>query len=73
MSTINCFIPAGKLEAFEAFASTNGHATRPHSSLYVNGMQVKVGQHWMAVVWNKNWKRYTADIRLKQLVDAFTK
>ena len=73
MSTINCFIPAGELDAFCDFAHNSGYDVRPHSSLYATGIQVKVGPHWMAVVWNKNWKRYTADIRMKDLVDKFTK
>jgi hypothetical protein len=72
MSVINCFIPLGKLEAFSEFARNNGYEVRPHTSVFA-GIQVKVGPHWMAVVWNKNWKRYTADIRMKHLVDNFTK
>lgn len=59
------------MPAFLAFAATNGHETREHPGLYSNGYQVQHQGHWMGLLWNKNWRRYTADRRLSLLVQTF--
>lgn len=74
MSTLNCFIPANKLAEFVQHVHSKGFVTRPYTpstSVLPVGVQVKVGKHWLAVVYNKNFKRYTVDIRLKDFVQSF--
>jgi len=74
MSALNCFIPGDKLDKFVAHLHGKGFATRPYStstSVMPVGVQVKVGTQWYGVVYNKNFKRYTVDIRLKDFVQSF--
>ncbi|NCQ51837.1 hypothetical protein GW796_08080 [archaeon] len=59
------------MSSFENHCNDFGYKIRPHSSLTQIGIQVLKDGHWMGVVWNKNFKRYTVDIRMKELVDSF--
>ena len=59
------------IKAFLAFCAENGHATREHSGLSSTGYQVQHAGHWMGVVWNKAWRRFTADRRLSLIVQSF--
>ncbi|WP_028354791.1 hypothetical protein [Bordetella petrii] len=58
-------------DEFRRFCEQHGHETREHSDPFKNGFQVRHKGHWMAVVWNKAWNRYTADRRLGLLVQSF--
>jgi hypothetical protein len=59
------------LVAFLSFCEHNGHETRQHPDPFTNGWQVAHKGHWMSVLWNKSWKRYTADRRLSLIVQSF--
>jgi hypothetical protein len=59
------------VDRFREFCESNGHATRSHTDPFRDGFQVWHKGHWMAVVWNRLWQRYTADRRLGLLVQSF--
>lgn len=59
------------MRAFREFAVKNGHEVREHPGLMSNGYQVRHQGHWMGLLWNKGFKRYTADRRLSLLVQSF--
>jgi hypothetical protein len=59
------------MAAFKAFALGNGHEVREHPGLNCSGYQIRHQGHWMGVLWNKGFKRYTADRRLSLLVQSF--
>lgn len=59
------------VRAFLSFCAQEGHKWRVHTGLYSDGYQVLHQGHWMALLWNKSWKRYTADRRLSLLVQSF--
>jgi hypothetical protein len=74
MSASNCFIPRDKLDKFVDHIHGKGFVTRPYTSVtsvLPLGIQIKVGTQWFGVVYNKNFKRYTVDIRLKDFVQSF--
>jgi hypothetical protein len=56
---------------FLDFCAANGHETRLHRGIDSTGHQVKHQGHWMALPWNRNTKRYTADRRLSLIVQSF--
>jgi len=59
------------IAAFRVFCEKNGRATRENTGLLQDGFQVKHQGHWMALSWNRAFKRYTADRRLSLLVQSF--
>lgn len=66
------FIDQKEIAGFLAHCAAGGLQTREHSGWPVqSGYQVRYQGHWMALCWNKHWKRYTADKRLGELVDQF--
>ena len=67
----DCYIESGQLTSFTWYLNSRGVETRNHSSPYVTGIQALKDGHWMAVVWNKNWRRYTVDRRLAEYVQDF--
>jgi hypothetical protein len=58
-------------KAFLTFCEKQGHRTREHPGLCSRGYQVQHTGHWMALIWNTAFKRYTADRRLSLLVQSF--
>lgn len=56
---------------FLEFCASNGHETRLHRGADSTGYQVQHQGHWMALLWNRNTKRYTADRRLSLIVQSF--
>lgn len=56
---------------FREWLTKQGILWREHPGLQSKGYQVQHGGHWMALLWNKNFKRYTADRRLSLLVQSF--
>lgn len=58
-------------KAFLAFCEQNGHATREHPGLMSSGYQIQHAGHWMGLLWNKSFRRFTADRRLTLLVQSF--
>lgn len=71
-AAVGAFITQDELPAFLAHCTGLGLATREHSGWPAqSGYQVRYQGHWMALCWNKSWKRYTADKRLGELVDQF--
>lgn len=65
------FIPRGELSNFEAFVKSRGFQVRPHTSLFVDGLQILHEGHWMAVQFNNGYGNWTVDRRLEFLVSAF--
>jgi hypothetical protein len=65
------FISSEDLERFKVFAEKAGHKMEDHPDPFRRGFVVQYDGHWMGLLWNKNWKRYTADSRLDPLVKAF--
>jgi hypothetical protein len=65
------FVEQGAVDEFEQFLNAHSIVTRPHPTLNTAGFQAHHSGHWMAVVWNKNWKRYTVDSRLATFVTQF--
>ena len=57
--------------AFLQFCRQQGRETREHPGLMSRGYQVRHDGHWMPLLWNKSFKRYTADRRLSLLVQSF--
>jgi len=58
-------------KSFLAFCEQHGHQTREHPGLNSRGYQVQHAGHWMPLLWNSAFKRYTADRRLSLLVQSF--
>lgn len=69
--TARYWIKRDDMAAFRAFCEANGYATRDHTGPFLDGIQVRHNGHWMALVWNKPWKRYSADARLGLIVQSF--
>lgn len=65
------WIAADHVRGFLEFCRSHGYETREHPGLDSSGYQVHHQGHWMALLWNKHWKRYTADRRLSLLVQSF--
>jgi hypothetical protein len=65
------WVASGQVDDFLAFCKTNGHETRLHPDPWIKAHQVKHQGHWMAVIWNNSFKRYTADRRLSLIVQSF--
>lgn len=59
------------VQQFLAFCNENGHVTRTHPDPFIEAHQVRHKGHWMGLIWNKAWKRFTADRRLSLLVQSF--
>jgi len=59
------------MASFLAFCECNGHKTRKHPDPLTEGWQVQHKGHWMSLLWNKSWERYTADRRLSLIVQSF--
>ena len=60
------------VKAFLDFCESNGHETRLHPGLWATeGHQIRHAGHWMSILWNKSFKRFTADRRLGLLVQSF--
>ena len=60
------------LQPFLAFCREHGHKTREHTDLWREGHQIRHQGHWMSLLWNKAFVRYTADRRLSLLVQSFS-
>lgn len=58
-------------DKFLEFCKETGHETKEHSNPFTRGYMVRHKGHWMAILYNKNWKRYTADKRLSLIVQSF--
>lgn len=74
MTPLNCYIARDQLDAFVAHCAGKGFVTRPYytsTSVLPIGVQVRLHKVWYGVVYNKNFKRYTVDRRLKDFVDSF--
>lgn len=56
---------------FIAFCEANGHTTRKHTDPFRDGYQVRHAGHWMGLLRNKSFGRYTADRRLSLVVQSF--
>lgn len=66
------FVEQREVAGFLAYCASLKLETRGHSGWPVQtGYQVRYQGHWMALCWNKSWKRYTADKRLGDIVDQF--
>jgi hypothetical protein len=65
------WITSCDIEQFLTFCRSNGHQTREHPDLWTTGYQIRLQGHWMSLLWNKSFKRYTADRRLTLLVQSF--
>lgn len=65
------WIAAGDIDAFAAFIESTGRQVRQHPDPFKKAKQVHHDGHWMDVVWNKSFSRYTADRRLSLLVQSF--
>jgi hypothetical protein len=59
------------VQAFLVFCHKNGYVTRPHSNPWIDAHQIKFKGHWMGIVFNKTYKRYTVDKRLSLVVQSF--
>ena len=59
------------VQQFLTFCAANGHGTRPHPDAFIDAHQVQHKGHWMGLIWNKSFRRYTADRRLSLLVQSF--
>ena len=59
------------MRAFKAHLDSRGIAHRDHPNPMQNGVQVKHAGHWMSVLWNKHFRRYTADRRLALITQSF--
>lgn len=64
------WVALGNLNAFMAFCEANGHKTRVTHGI-VTRHEVFLNGHWMSLLWNKAWQRYTADRRLTLIVQSF--
>lgn len=65
------WISEADMDAFAAFIESTGREVRRHPDPFKNAKQVRHDGHWMDVVWNSSFKRYTADRRLSLLVQSF--
>jgi hypothetical protein len=65
------FVERAVIEAFLSFCEQQGCRTREHTGLMSNGYQVQYQGHWMALLWNKSFKQFTADRRLSPLIQSF--
>lgn len=67
------WIASSDIQTFVTFCERIGHKTRtfPHSGVGRGGYQVQHDGHWMALLWNNSFKRYTADRRLSLIVQSF--
>jgi hypothetical protein len=65
------WIASDDIRPFLAWLTTQGIEWREHPGLMSNGYQVRHDGHWMGLLWNKNWRRYTADRRLTLIVQSF--
>ena len=70
-ASVGPWVAGENVAQFLDFCNKHGHQTREHSDPFVNGYQVHHKGHWMAVIWNKSFGRYTADRRLSLLVQSF--
>lgn len=71
MSAIDCFISDHELGNFATFLCGSGFDIRQDPNPFTNGIQVRRNGHWMGIIWNKAWKRYTVDSRLKDLLERY--
>lgn len=65
------WVAGAQVQQFLEFCVQNGHKTRDHSDIFVHGYQIYHNGHWMALIWNKSFMRYTADRRLSLIVQSF--
>lgn len=65
------WVAAERIDAFIEFCERNGHQTREHPDPWVRAKQIMHKGHWMSIIWNKHFKRYTADRRLSLIVQSF--
>jgi len=65
------WIALDDMRAFKQFLTDNGFQWREHPGLNSTGYQVRHQGHWMALLWNKGFKRFTADRRLSLIVQSF--
>lgn len=65
------WIASGDCQQFLGWLTAQGIGWREHTGLWSNGYQVRHDGHWMALLWNKSFRRYTADRRLEAIVRGF--
>lgn len=65
------FVSPEDMADFKEFCTRNGITFRDHTGIYSSGYQVRHQGHWMALLWNKGTKRFTADRRLTLIVQSF--
>lgn len=61
------WVSLSDVAGFVSFCRQNGHAVREAEK----GYQVQHQGHWMGLVWNSGFKRYTADRRLSSIAQSF--
>ena len=66
------WVASENIDLFLSYCRKNGHETRPHPDVWREGYQVRHQGHWMALLWNNGFSRYTADRRLYELVQDFS-
>ena len=65
------WIAADDVAQFLDFCRRNGHETRDHVDPFRRGYQIRHAGHWMDILWNRSFKRYTSDRRLSLIVQSF--
>lgn len=65
------WIVRADLNRFLEFCAAEGHGTRPHPDVFRDAHQIQYAGHWMSLIWNKSFSRYTADKRMAPLVQSF--
>ena len=56
---------------FREWLTDQGIAWRVHPGMLSDGYQVRHAGHWMGLLWNKGFRRYTADRRLALIGQSF--
>jgi hypothetical protein len=65
------WVSADDCRNFLGWLTAQGISWREHTGLGSRGYQVRHDGHWMGLLWNKGFRRYTADRRLENIVRRF--
>lgn len=65
------WISIENIREFCQWLTDNNIRWRDHVGAMSRGYQVRHDGHWMALLWNKGFQRYTADRRLSLIVQSF--
>jgi hypothetical protein len=68
---IGPWIADGQFDVFLTFCADNKHSVRAHPNPILRAFQIRFAGHWMSFIWNKKYKRFTADHRLDHIVAHF--